>query len=62
MNYQLLLLSFLYVIAVLGIFDIVIYILKSIPKISHFSKYFHRLAYLSTMFIIYYYLNGNKFW
>lgn len=62
MNYiEKIILAIIFVITILVSFDFIIYVLKSAPKQSYFSKLFWRLGFLSLIILVYWYINNMKF-
>lgn len=60
-KFELVAFSVLAVISALVWFDFISYVLKSSPKSSHLTKAFWRLGCLTTMVLVYWYMNGMRF-
>lgn len=60
-KFELIIFAIVAVISAATSFDFVIFILKSAPKSSYFSKNKWILGMLCTMIVVYWFLNGYKF-
>jgi len=58
---ELIIFSILAVISALVAFDFIVYIFKSAPKLSYFSKRMWKIGLASSMALVYWYMNGMKF-
>lgn len=58
---ELIIFSVMTVISALTLFDFMTYVLKSAPKSSYFTRSMWRLGFLTTICIVYWYMNGMKF-
>ena len=60
-KFELIIFAILAVISTLVAFDFVVYILKSAPRSSYFAKRIWTLGMLTTMILLYWYMNGMRF-
>lgn len=58
---ELIIFSVLSVISALVAFDFIAYVLKSSPKSSYLTKRMWSLGLLTTMALVYWYMNGMRF-
>ena len=58
---ELIIFAVLFVISALVAFDFITYVLKSSPKLSYLTKRMWLLGLLTTMALVYWYMNGKRF-
>jgi hypothetical protein len=58
---ELIIFAVLSVISALVAFDFITYVLKSSPKSSYLTKIMWLLGLLTTMALVYWYMNGKRF-
>lgn len=61
MKIEIIILAILIVLSAITGFDFIVYVLKSAPKSSYFTKRMWIFGFLSTIALVYWYLNGMKF-
>lgn len=60
-KYEIIIFAILSVISAMTAFDWVVYVLRPAPKMAYFRKRTWLLGILTTMALVYWYMNGMKF-
>lgn len=58
---ELIIFAIVSVISIMTIFDFIVYVLKSAPKRAYFNKLHWVIGLITTMALVYWYMNGMRF-